>query len=136
MDRALALKQDLTPLSAMGRLEPGTWGGDFLERFAPDDEGFVVLQHRTSAFADTRLELLLRANRIRAVVIAGVETHGGVVSTAQAASDRDYEVIVARECVATTDAASHLHAASLEIIERSAGRVLPLANVLAAWSAG
>jgi Isochorismatase family len=43
----------------------GTWGAEFLGDVVPVDGELVIVKHRYSAFVDTRLELILRANRIR-----------------------------------------------------------------------
>ena len=50
---------------------PGTWGSDIVEPLRPLDGEWVVTKHRFSPFPDSRLELLLRANGIRTLVICG-----------------------------------------------------------------
>jgi nicotinamidase-related amidase len=56
-----------------------------------------VPKHRWSAFHGTALDLTLRVEQIETVMIVGGSTHVGVASTAYAARDLDYQVIVVRD---------------------------------------
>ncbi|MGF6852865.1 cysteine hydrolase family protein [Paraburkholderia sp. CI3] len=67
----------------------------------------IVVKHRTSAFFETDLAMLLRANAIDTLVLAGVHTSGVVLSTVRQAADLDYRMIVARDCCADPDAEAH-----------------------------
>ncbi len=103
---------------------------------APLSEGAVrIVKHRASAFADTSLGHLLRANDIRALVVAGSEMHVDVDATARDGHMRDYHVVVAADCVAPAAAGEgHLHAASLETLARHFGRVMTSKAILSRWS--
>ena len=102
----------------------------------PLSEGAVELvKHRASAFADTSLGHLLRANEIRTLVVAGVETHVDVDATARDAHMRDLQVVVVRDCVVATEPeARHLHEASLETLARHFGRVMTSDAICARWA--
>lgn len=56
-----------------------------------------VPKHRWSAFFGTPLDLTLRVQQIDTVMIVGGSTHVGVASTAYAARDLDYQVIIVRD---------------------------------------
>lgn len=56
-----------------------------------------VPKHRWSAFHGTALDSTLRVQQIETVMIVGGSTHVGVASTAYAARDLDYQVIVVRD---------------------------------------
>jgi nicotinamidase-related amidase len=56
-----------------------------------------IPKHRWSAFHGTALDLTLRVQQIETVMIVGGSTHVGVASTAYAARDLDYQVIVVRD---------------------------------------
>jgi nicotinamidase-related amidase len=75
-----------------------------LERHASDK---VLVKKRYSAFFGTDLDATLDALRPVALVLAGVNTHACVRMTAIDAYQRDYEVIVASDCVASYDAEHH-----------------------------
>jgi nicotinamidase-related amidase len=114
---------------------PGTPGADFLPAFMPRPGEWVVTKHRFSAFVDTRLELLLRSNGIRSLLVAGVATQCCVESTVRDASMRDYYVVVAREACAARGRMMHLHEASLETMSLYFADCRPVAEILAALPA-
>jgi nicotinamidase-related amidase len=86
---------------------PGTPGAAFVAALAPRAGELVVTKYRSSAFWGTNLELLLRSNGIRSVVVAGCTTEGCVESTARDAMFNDYYVVLAEDCVASDDPAQH-----------------------------
>jgi nicotinamidase-related amidase len=93
---------------------PGTWGAAVVDELVPHDGEWSVIKHRFSAFVDTRLDLLLRANGIRTIVVGGVATQCCVESTVRDASLRDYYVVVVKDAVGARGRMKHLHDASLE----------------------
>ena len=109
---------------------PGTWGAEIIEPLRPRDGEWVVRKHRFGPFPDSRLELLLRANGIRTVVICGVATHCCVEATVCDARHRDFHVVVPDDCVAVRTRMRHLHDASLEVMGLYYGTVVPSAAIL------
>jgi nicotinamidase-related amidase len=73
----------------------------------PADGDVVVAKKRVSAFAGSDLEVLLRTNDIRHLVLAGIATSGVVLSTLREASDRDYTLTVLSDLCADLDAEVH-----------------------------
>jgi nicotinamidase-related amidase len=71
------------------------------------DEDVVVLKRRASAFAGTDLDLVLRAQAVDHVVIAGVATSAMVAATCYDAADRGYRVTVLRDGCADGDPTVH-----------------------------
>ena len=112
---------------------PGTWGSEFIEPLQPLDGEWVVTKHRFSPFPDSRLELLLRANWIRTLVICGVATHCCVEATVRDACHRDFHAVIPEDCVAVRARMRHLHDASLEVMRLYYGAVEPSAAILDAW---
>jgi len=112
----------------------GSWGGEFVDGIVPRAKEHVVVKHRYSAFVDTRLETLLRANGIQTVVLAGMTTNCSVESTVRDAQMRDFHVVVAEDCVATKDGHNDLHSGSLETMRTHFARVVPSSTILSAWS--
>jgi nicotinamidase-related amidase len=74
---------------------------------APTADDLVVTKTRVSAFAGTDLDLLLRAHDIDTLIMLGVATSGVVLSTALAAFDADYRIVVVKDCCADLDADLH-----------------------------
>ena len=64
---------------------------------APGDGDVVIPKQRWSSFFQTNLELHLRARGIDTIVIAGGSTDVGIASTAFAARDLDYNIVVIRD---------------------------------------
>ncbi|OLT11253.1 isochorismatase [Actinomadura sp. CNU-125] len=61
---------------------------------APREGEPVITKKRISGFAGSDLELVLRSNGIRRLVLAGVATSGVVLSTLRQAADLDYRLTV------------------------------------------
>jgi nicotinamidase-related amidase len=70
-------------------------------------EDVVVRKRRTSAFAGTDLDLVLRARGVDKVAVAGVATSAMVAATAYDAADRGYRVSVLSDGCADDDAGVH-----------------------------
>lgn len=88
------------------RCVSGTWGADYY-RVAPRAGDVVVTKHRFSAFTGTDLDLILRSQGIKTVVMTGIATNICVDSTARAAFMSDYFVVVADDACAAYSRAQH-----------------------------
>jgi len=86
---------------------PGTAGHAFVPDLAPLPDEVVVAKYRSSGFWGTNLELVLRSNGIRTVVVGGCTTEGCVESTARDALFTDHYVVIAEDCVGSDDKAQH-----------------------------
>ena len=60
-----------------------------------------------SAFSGSDLEIVLRAQNIRHLVLAGIATSGVVLSTTREAADKDYELTILSDVCADTDEKVH-----------------------------
>lgn len=90
----------------------------------------TVTKRRVSAFHGTDLDVVLRANDVRHVALAGIATSGVVLSTVRDAADRDYGITVLEDCCADRD--QDLHRVLME-------KVFPVQAVVAgnpAWLEG
>ena len=85
----------------------GSRGQEFVDELAPVAGELVVPKWRSSGFWGTSLDLLLRSNAIRSVIVTGCTTEGCVESTARDAMFNDYYVVIAEDCVASDDPAQH-----------------------------
>ena len=105
----------------------GTWGQDLLAPLAPQGDEPVVRKFRSSAFTNTNLDALLRANGIETVVVCGCMTEGCVEATARDAGYHDYYVAVAEDAIASNTPV--FHDAAL-LVMRSTFRVRPSEQLL------
>jgi nicotinamidase-related amidase len=110
----------------------GSWGEEFVEGLEPMPHEFVVTKHRSSGFVNTALDQVLRSNRIRTVVVAGVQTPGCVEATFRDAAYHDYYNVLAEDCVAAYRQVEH--EASL-LIQRARHTVLHADEIVAIWRA-
>jgi nicotinamidase-related amidase len=85
----------------------GTDGCELLPELERHPSDKVLVKKRYSAFFGTDLDDTLAALRPVVLVLAGVNTHACVRTTAIDAYQRDYEVLVASDCVASYDAEHH-----------------------------
>jgi nicotinamidase-related amidase len=75
-----------------------------LDRQPPDK---TIVKKRYSAFFGTDLDATLASLRPTALVVAGINTHACVRTTVIDAYQRDYEVILATDCIASYDEDHH-----------------------------
>jgi nicotinamidase-related amidase len=74
---------------------------------APHPDDVVITKHRVSAFVGTELDMILRANHIETLVLAGIATSRVVLSTLRYAADADYSLVVAHDCCSDSDPEVH-----------------------------
>jgi nicotinamidase-related amidase len=86
---------------------PGTPGYEFAQDFSPLPQELIVRKYRSSGFWGTNLDMLLRSNGVRTVVVGGCTTEGCVESTARDAMFNDYYVVIPEDCVGSDDRAQH-----------------------------
>jgi nicotinamidase-related amidase len=111
---------------------PGTPGHEFVRELTPHEGEIVVRKYRSSAFWGTNLELLLRSNSIKTVVVGGCTTEGCVESTARDAMFNDLYVVIAADCVASDD--HEQHDASM-LLMRHRFDMATAADIRAVWHA-
>lgn len=110
---------------------PESWGNDFYGDVRPRPGEPIVTKHRFDAFLNTDLELVLRSNAVRSVVVTGVATNVCVETTARQAFLRDLYVVLPSDGAAAYSAAEH--EASLLTIDRYFGQVVTCEEVTRAW---
>jgi ureidoacrylate peracid hydrolase len=108
------------------------WGGDYFGDCRPQEGDIVVAKHRYNAFHGTNLDLILRSNGIRTVVMTGVSTHVCVETTARDAFIRDFYTVVVSDGTAAYSAAEHEMA--LKLIDRFFGEVTTIDRLKTLWS--
>jgi len=77
------------------------------ESIAPMENEIIVNKKRVSAFTGSDLEVLLRSNDIKHIVLCGVATSGVVLSTLREAADKDYKITVISDCCMDADEEVH-----------------------------
>ena len=85
----------------------GTPQARVVPELAPRAEDFIVPKHRWSAFHGTYLETALRSRGIDTIVLAGGSTDVGIASTAFAARDLDYNLVIASDACTSPEKDNH-----------------------------
>lgn len=90
-----------TPDGKKGRiLVRDHWGTEILEKLKPRDGDIIIYKTRFSGFYKTELDILLKQNGIRNLIVTGCTTSICVESTVRDAMFRDYSSIVLEDCTA------------------------------------
>jgi nicotinamidase-related amidase len=74
---------------------------------APLENDLIVVKRRVSAFTGSDLEVILRGQNIKHIVLTGIATSGVVLSTIREASDKDYQITVLADACADGDEEVH-----------------------------
>lgn len=109
----------------------GTWGAEFVEALKPQPGDQVVTKFRSSAVINTNLDLILRSNGIRNVLVAGCTTEGCVESTVRDLGFYDYFPVVLSDCVGTDS--RELHEASMLVMSAYRADVMTSSQVASIW---
>jgi nicotinamidase-related amidase len=111
----------------------GTREAEIVPQLAPQPSDFLVPKHRWSALHGTYLADALRARRIDTLVLAGGSTEIGISSTAYAARDLDYNLVLAED--ACTSAKRDVHAQLVREVFPRLARVRSTAQIVAMLAA-
>jgi ureidoacrylate peracid hydrolase len=116
-----------------GPCRSDTEGEKFVDGMQPElsEREFLVTKHRFSGFWGTEIDLLLRSNGIKTLVLTGIATEVCVESTARDAFFRDYSVVIAGDC--TSSFSQQRQEASHTLFDRSFGVVETAATIVDVW---
>ncbi len=109
------------------RNPPPDWA-EIVDELQPQPEDHRVTKQRWGAFHGTSLDAILRDHGVTQVVLTGVATSAGVESTARAAHEHGYHVVLATDAMTDTDA--DLHANSVQRIFPRIGETASTAEIL------
>ena len=88
-------------------LTGGTWQTQVIADIAPGPRDLLVPKHRWSAFHGTYLDLALRARAVHTIILAGGSTDVGIASTAFAARDLDYNLVIVSDACTSPEQDNH-----------------------------
>ena len=101
-----------------------TDGSRILDELIRDDSDIEIVKKRFSMFYGTELESLLEKLDADPLILAGVNTHACIRTAAIDAYQRDFQVIIVRDCVASKDLEHH--EITLDYLDGGAANVVGL----------
>jgi nicotinamidase-related amidase len=87
---------------------PADWA-ELVPELDVQADDHLVTKQQLGAFSGTSLDQFLRRNGVTQIVLAGISTSIGVESTARAAYDKGYNVVLVTDAMADRDPAMHSH---------------------------
>lgn len=112
----------------------GTGGDQIDEMLTVEDEDYVIKKRRYSGFFGTDLDMVLRENNVKNVIIVGTKTNCCIRATVTDAYYLDYMPYVVEECVATND--ETVNRVHLTDINKYFGRVITMDELSKMLKAG
>jgi len=106
----------------------GTPEAEIVPELASRPGDYMVPKHRWSAFHGTYLDLALRARGVDTIVLCGGSTEIGISSTAYAARDLDYNLVIVSD--ACTTAKQEVHAQLMREVFPRLSRIRTTIQVL------
>lgn len=88
-------------------LTGGTPEAEIVKELAPEEGDYLVPKHRWSAFHGTYLDLALRTRGANTIILCGGSTDVGVASTAFAARDLDYNLVIVSDACTSPEQDNH-----------------------------
>lgn len=85
----------------------GNSGSELIPKLNRKPNDYEIIKKRYSTFFNTTFESLLKKLNVDTLVVCGINTHACVRMTVIDAYQRDYDVIVAKDCVASYDDQHH-----------------------------
>lgn len=102
----------------------GTKGWEIVPELTPQEDDYIVVKRRYSAFYLTDLELLLKSLGRENLILTGADTNVCVYACALEAQARNFRTIALSDC--TSGTTQELHEAFLQNIDYILGEVMTL----------
>jgi len=122
----------LNPESSLMCID-GEWGHRIVDKLKPLPNEIIIRKHRHNSFVGTELDVLLRSNGIKTLIVTGFATERCVLSTVTGAIAHDYYVVVPKDCVASPFV--EMHNAAMVVISGNLCKeeVTDSTQIIRAW---
>ena len=104
-----------------------TPGSRILDELVRHDSDIEIVKNRYSMFYGTAMDSLLRDLDANPLILAGVNTHACIRTAAIDAYQRDFQVIIVRNCVASKDLEHH--EITLDYLDGGIAKVVELSEL-------
>lgn len=85
----------------------GDWSSEVIPELDPQPGDYFIAKHRWNAFYQTHLELSLRTRGIDTIILCGGATDVGIASTAYAARDMDFNLVIVSDACRSGNQDNH-----------------------------
>ncbi len=109
----------------------GTWGHEVIDELKPKEGDHILDKYKVDAFVGTNLDVLLRWNGIKTIVIMGVGAFPGILTTVSHAYNLGYFIVGPVDCIRGAREPGLVEDA-MKFIGRM-GIVKPSSDVIKAW---
>ncbi len=100
----------------------GTAGAEITAQMQIAPSDIVIVKKRYSAFFRTNIDEQLAALKVDTLILAGINTHACIRTTAIDAYQRDWPVIIAKDCVGSYDQEHHV--ITLRYLQKEIARLM------------
>jgi len=104
---------------------------EIVEELKPEAKDIVFQKRRPDGFVGTDLDLILRSNGVRTILIGGVATEGGIEGTARTARNLGYDIVVLKDCVGSRN--RELHELALKLMEQTHFDISTAGEIAEIW---
>jgi nicotinamidase-related amidase len=104
---------------------------EIVEELKPEPKDIVFQKRRPDGFVGTDLDLMLRSNGVRTIVIGGVATEGGIEGTARSARNLGYDIVILKDCVGSRN--RELHELALKLMEQTHFDISTAGEIAEIW---
>ena len=104
---------------------------EIIAELKPQPQDIVFQKRRPDGFVGTDLDLMLRSNGIKTIIIGGVATEGGVEGTARSARNLGYDVVILKDGVGSRN--RELHDMALKLMEQTFFEVTTTSEIMEIW---
>jgi nicotinamidase-related amidase len=104
---------------------------EIVQELKPEPKDIVFQKRRPDGFVGTDLDLILRSNGVRTILIGGVATEGGVEGTARTARNLGYDIVVLKDCVGSRN--RELHELAFKLMEQTHFDIATAGEIAEIW---
>jgi ureidoacrylate peracid hydrolase len=108
----------------------GSFGWSIMEPFKPGEDDIIIDKRRPTMFIGNEFETIMSNRGATTIVMIGCTTDGGVEATVRERFNRNYFMVVVRDCVGTYTEEGHNSA--LKRMERFA-EIVDSKSLIACW---